>query len=182
MSSVTHKKRNIILFVLLLLVIVGVVVATVYTSRQQQDDPNKKSVSRMRQLDEILSGMFGTKWPYVLTFIFFLILALLGMMYTKANANNSVIKVSDKYGKIISFCLIGIFILTFIFVVINFVRLFSESEKNRTNTIDDYKPDESDNGKKIKEILLLVGLIVLAIIVVIGVISFLFKKRNPIKR
>jgi len=175
-SLETHKKhknlvKNILLLVFGLLVIAAIVIATIHTTRTTQNQPNKRSVYRIQQINEILIGLFGRRWPYVLIFTFLLILVILGITYQKIAKYNPVINLSDHASKVVSFCAVGLFILILILVVINFVHLFLKSPKENGN-VDDYTPDDD---KKTKEILLLIGLIIVGILVLIGVLGFLHK-------
>ena len=168
-SSDTNNSsiKRLLIAGLVLLLFSSAIIATIYTTSIKQHDPNKKSTNRMQQLNEILSGLLGRNWPYLLMFIIVLLMVLTMLLYSKATDNSPIFNLSDNASKVLMWCTI---ILT-VFISLAIIGLFINMYLSPKDDIPNYTPDETNKT----QILMIGGLCIVLLLVIIGVFAFLRK-------
>lgn len=173
------KVVNIIVLSVIIAIILFGIIGTIITSKSQTGiNQMTSSQTRIDQLNQVLSSIFGSKWPYVILMIIIFIFLILGMLYVYTIKEQ--FNISDESASKIGKMLIPITAIFFLFAVF----MSSYTYVNLKNNPFYPKTDlfESEETKRRKKLLIiqLVGAGLFAILLIVGGIYYFMHRRKSV--
>jgi hypothetical protein len=170
------KKQIIILICIIVGLVSGIGIGIFSYFRHAPQVPvDKNSTSRLTELNNVLSSLFGQKWPFLMIgfAVFFLLLMGLLFLLTKKEYNLSDGASKGLTGGLIAFTIV--FALSMIGLAVKAYR--DQTVKENTGNIPNYIPSANER-KRLNEV---IGIVVVSLVLILtigGIIFYHFHKKS----